>query len=48
MPKGTRVHKVYDALRRRGMSKARAAQIAQSRTGQALRTGKPSKSARKR
>lgn len=44
MPKGTKVHKVYDALRKqRGMSKAQAAKIAQASTGKALATGKPPK-----
>jgi hypothetical protein len=43
MPKGTKVHKVYDALRREGASKGKAARIAQSQTGQALATGKPPK-----
>jgi hypothetical protein len=41
MPKGSKVHKVYDALRDQGASKAKAARIAQSQTGQALKTGKP-------
>jgi hypothetical protein len=40
MPKGTKVHKVYDALRRKGKSKASAAKIAQSQTGRSLLTGK--------
>jgi hypothetical protein len=43
MPKGTKVHKVYTALREEGMSKGKAARIAQSKTGQALATGKPPK-----
>ena len=43
MPKGTKVHKVYDALRRQGASKGKAARIAQSKTGQALATGKAPK-----
>ncbi len=43
MPKGSKVHKVYEALRRQGKSKERAAKIAQSVTGQALATGKPPK-----
>ena len=41
MPKGTKVHRVYDALKREGMSSGKAARIAQSKTGQALATGKP-------
>jgi hypothetical protein len=44
MPHGTKVHKIYSALRtERGMSKAKAARIAQSKSGQALKTGKPPK-----
>ena len=43
MPKGTKVHKAYEAMRKRGYSKGKAARIAQSRTGQALKTGKPPK-----
>jgi hypothetical protein len=44
MPKGSKVEKVYKALRREGKSEASAAKIAQSQTGQSLKTGKPSKS----
>lgn len=40
MPKGTKVHKMYDALRQEGASKGKAARIAQSKTGKSLRTGK--------
>lgn len=43
MPKGSKVHKMYDALLREGMSKEQAAKIAQARTGQALATGKKPK-----
>lgn len=43
MPKGSKVHKMYEALLREGHSKARAARIAQSRTGQALATGRKPK-----
>jgi hypothetical protein len=43
MPKGTKVHKVYTALKRKGKSKASAAKIAQSQTGQSLKTGKKPK-----
>lgn len=43
MPKGTKVHKVYDALTSKGMSKAKAARIAQSKTGKSLATGKKPK-----
>lgn len=49
MPKSSKVHKVYEGLRKqRGMSKARAAKIAQATTGQALATGKPPKRKGKR
>lgn len=44
MPKGTKVHKVFTALKREGKSVASAARIAQKTTGQALATGKPPKS----
>lgn len=44
MPKGTKVEKVYQALRREGASKGKAARIAQSKTGLALATGKKPKS----
>jgi len=47
MPKGTKVHKMYEALKREGYSKGSAARIAQSKTGQALATGKPPKKRRK-
>ena len=43
MPKGTKVDRVYQALIKEGHSKATAAKIAQSQTGQALKTGKPPK-----
>lgn len=43
MPKGTKVHKLYTKLRKQGKSKANAAKVAQSQTGQALKTGKPPK-----
>ena len=43
MPKGSKVDKVYQALRRAGKSEASAAKIAQSKTGQSLQTGKKPK-----
>lgn len=43
VPKGTKVHEVFEALRRKGKSKASAARIAQAQTGQALMTGRPPK-----
>ena len=43
MPVGTKVHKMYIELMRKGATRGQAAKIAQSRTGLALRTGKPPK-----
>lgn len=43
MPKGTKVERVYEALKKRGYSQEKAARIAQSVTGLALATGKPPK-----
>lgn len=43
MPKGTKVDKIYEALKKKGMSKGKAARIAQSKSGQSLKTGKPPK-----
>jgi hypothetical protein len=43
MPKGTKVHKIYDALVRSGASKGKAARIAQAQTGKSLATGKAPK-----
>lgn len=43
MPKGTKVHKMYDAMVREGVSKGKAARIAQSKTGKSLMTGKKPK-----
>lgn len=43
MPKGSKVDKVYQALIKEGKSPASAAKIAQAKTGQALKTGKPPK-----
>jgi len=43
MPRGTKVHKVYSALRRSGRSKSSSARIAQSVTGQSLQTGRKPK-----
>ena len=44
MPEGSKVHKVYEALRKKGYSKEKSAKIAQAQTGEALRTGEPIKS----
>jgi hypothetical protein len=43
MPKGTKVEKVYDALKRKGYTVEKAVKIAQAQTGQNLKTGKPPK-----
>ena len=43
MPKGTKIEEVYRALRDEGVSKERAAKIAQAQTGLSLATGKPPK-----
>ena len=45
-PKGSKVDKTYKALRRKGKSKASAAKIAQSVTGQSLKTGRKPKKKR--
>lgn len=47
MPKGSKVDRVYQALKREGADKGKAARIAQSQTGQALATGKPPKHKRR-
>lgn len=43
VPKGTKVDKVYEALRRQGKSKGSAARIAQAATGKSLKTGRAPK-----
>jgi hypothetical protein len=43
MPKGTTVHKVYEALKRKGYPVEKAVKIAQTQTGKSLKTGKPPK-----
>jgi hypothetical protein len=49
MPEGTKVDKIYKALKKKGMSKGKAARIAQSKTGKSLATGKaPKKKSKKR
>ena len=40
MPKGTKVHKMYEAMRNEGYSKGKAARIAQAKTGKSLKTGR--------
>lgn len=46
-PKGTVVHRTYEALKRKGHSKGSAARIAQHQTGKSLKTGKKPKRGRK-
>lgn len=43
MPEGTKVHNLYKKLLMKGYSKESAARVAQSQTGQSLKTGKPPK-----
>ena len=43
MPEGTKVDRMYKAMREEGMPKSKAAKIAQAKSGQALATGKPPK-----
>lgn len=43
MPKGTKVDKIYRALRKEGASKGKAARIAQAKTGKSLKTGRKPK-----
>jgi len=43
MPEGSKVDRIYQALRKKGMSKERAAKISQAVSGQALATGRPPK-----
>lgn len=47
MPKGTKVDKVFQALKRQGKSPATAAKIAQAATGKSLATGKKPKHKKK-
>ena len=48
MPKGSKVGKVYDALSKKGVPPGKAAAIAQSKTGQSLKTGKAPKATKGR
>jgi len=48
MPFNSAVHKIYEAMVREGMSKGKAARIAQSKTHLSLQTGKPPKTKRGR
>jgi hypothetical protein len=47
MPAGTKVQRVFEALKQKGFSPGSAARIAQKTTGLALQTGKPPKRKRK-
>lgn len=48
MPKGTKVDRMYRAIRRTGASKGKAARIAQAKTGRSLKTGRKPKGKRRR
>ena len=43
MPKGTKVEKMYKGMVKHGMSKGKAARMAQAHTGKSLKTGKKPK-----
>ena len=43
MPKGTKTHKIYEAVKRKGASPGKAARIAQASTGKSLKTGRKPK-----
>lgn len=43
MPKGTKVERVFQAVKRSGKSAGAAARIAQAQTGRSLKTGKKPK-----
>lgn len=43
MPKGSKVEKAYQDIRRKGADPATAAREAQAATGESLKTGKPPK-----
>lgn len=43
MPRNAKVHKVYSAVRQTGASKAKAAKVAQAKTGKSLATGRKPK-----
>ena len=43
MPKGTKVDKIYQAIKRKTGDKGKAARIAQAETGLSLKTGKKPK-----
>ena len=43
MPKGSKVHKMAEAIERSGVAKGRAIAIAQAKTGKSYKTGKAPK-----
>ena len=47
MPKGSKVDRVFQAVRRQGASPAKAARIAQSVTGKSLKTGRAPKGSKR-
>lgn len=46
MPRGTKVHEIYEAILRKTGDKGKAARIAQAKTGKSLKTGKKPKKKR--
>jgi len=47
MPKGTKVDRIYQAIKRETGDKGKAARIAQAKTGKSLKTGKAPKHKRR-
>ena len=48
MPKNSKVHKMADAMMKRGVPKSEAIATAQKRTGQSYQTGKAPKSKKRK
>ena len=48
MPVGTKVHKCYKSMLKKGASKGKAARVCQASTGQSLKTGRAPKRKRKK
>jgi hypothetical protein len=48
VPKGTKVHKLFEKLKAQGMDVGQAAAISQAKTKQSLRTGKKLPTKKKR
>ena len=46
MPEGSKVHRIYKALKEKYGDEGKAARIAQAATGRSLKTGKPPKKQR--